>query len=222
MDSYFWIVQLYSEKNRAATAPRAHPETKARIIVVSSLSVIFLETERLLFRSHEPEDEDAFVKMHTDPEVRRYVGGQAWPLEKAVRRFRTEYLGEPKEVHGLWATILKSERKFVGSCGLRLGKDEASLGYYIARPYWGKGIASEASRAFLEVAFQRLRLSRVSATVEKGHAISEHILRKFGFQYVSEEQIAASGRIISTYQLLRTDWQKEHDRSLVELKPANR
>lgn len=177
--------------------------------------MIFLETERLLFRSHEPEDEGDFVKMHTDPEVRRYVGGQAWPLEKAVRRFRTEYLGEPKEVHGLWATVLKGERKYVGSCGLRLGKDEASLGYYIARPYWGKGIASEASRAFIDVAFHRLHLSRVSATVAKGHAASEHILRKFGFQYVSEEQIAASGRIICLYQLLRSEWEKEHGAGLL-------
>jgi [ribosomal protein S5]-alanine N-acetyltransferase len=178
-------------------------------------SVTFLETERLLFRSHKPEDEDDFVKMHTDPEVRRYVGGEPWPLEKAVHRFRTEYLGQPREVHGLWATILKYERRYVGCCGLRLGADEASLGYYIARPYWGKGIASEACRAFIDVAFRRLQLSRVSATVEKGHAASEHILRKFGFQYVSEEHVAASARIICLYQLLRSEWENPHGADLV-------
>lgn len=183
--------------------------------------MIFLETERLLFRSHEAEDEDDFVKMHTDPEVRRYVGGQAWPLEKAVHRFRREYLGQPTEIHGLWATVWKNEQKYVGCCGLRLGADEASLGYYIARPYWGRGIASEASRAFIDVAFRRLHLSRVSATVQQGHAASEHILRKVGFQFVSEEQVPASTRIICTYQLLRAEWEKEHDRSLVGLKPTN-
>lgn len=59
--------------------------------------MIFLETERLLFRSHEAGDEADFVSMHTDPEVRRYVGGQAWPLEKARNRFREEYLGRPDE-----------------------------------------------------------------------------------------------------------------------------
>lgn len=177
--------------------------------------MIFLETERLLFRSHEPEDEDDFVKMHTDPEVRRYVGGQPWTVKKAVHRFRSEYLGEPREVHGLWATVLKDERKYVGCCGLRIGKDDASLGFYIARPYWGKGIASEASRAFIDVAFRRLELARVSATVERGHAASEHILRKFGFQYASEEQIPASPRIICLYQLLRSEWEKEHGAGLV-------
>ncbi len=36
--------------------------------------MIFLETERLLFRSHEAEDEADFVQMQSDPEVRRYCG----------------------------------------------------------------------------------------------------------------------------------------------------
>jgi hypothetical protein len=39
-------------------------------------TVIFFETTRLLFRSHEGRDEEEFIRMHTDPEVRRYVGGQ--------------------------------------------------------------------------------------------------------------------------------------------------
>jgi len=168
--------------------------------------VILLETERLLFRSHEPQDRDDFVAMHTDPEVRRYVGGQGWPREKALRRFRAQYLGKPTRIHGLWATVFKAYGKFVGSCGLRLGKDSGSLGYYIARPYWGKGIASEASRAFLELAFQRLKLSRVSAEVQKGNAASEHILQKFGFRYVDEEEIPASGRIICHYELQQAEW----------------
>jgi hypothetical protein len=41
--------------------------------------MIFLETERLLFRTHEAKDEADFVGMHTDAAVRRYVGGQPWP-----------------------------------------------------------------------------------------------------------------------------------------------
>jgi RimJ/RimL family protein N-acetyltransferase len=81
--------------------------------------VIFLELERLLFPTHEPQDEPDFISMHRDPEVRRYVGGPPWPLEKSQTRFRDEYLGRPKELYGLWATILKDERKYIGCCGLR-------------------------------------------------------------------------------------------------------
>lgn len=167
--------------------------------------MIFLETERLLFRTHQPEDEDDFVQMHTDPEVRRYVGGQAWPLQKALYRFQNQYLGKPDETYGLWAAVLKGESKYIGCCGLRAAEDGAAhLGYYIARPYWGCGLASEAAKAFIDVAFGRLHLLRLLADVQKDHAASERILQKLGFRYLSQEEIPLSGRIICLYELLRT------------------
>jgi RimJ/RimL family protein N-acetyltransferase len=71
----------------------------------------FLETERLILRQHEAADENDFIRMHTDPEVRRYIGGHAWPLEKALHRFHNQYLGRPTDTYGLWATILKEDGK---------------------------------------------------------------------------------------------------------------
>lgn len=178
--------------------------------VLGFFAMIFLETERLLFRSHQGEDEADFIGMQTDAEVRRYVGGQAWSLEKAQRRFRNEYLGRPRESYGLWATILKAEQKYVGCCGLRAAPDQNSayLGYFLARPYWGKGFASEASKAFMDAAFNRFGLPRLLADVEQGHAASEHILRKFGFTFFKEEKIAESNRVILFYELLRSEWEQ--------------
>jgi RimJ/RimL family protein N-acetyltransferase len=174
--------------------------------------MIFLETERLLFRTHQLEDEADFVQMQTDPEVRRYVGGQGrgWPMEKALYRFRNNYLGKPTKIYGLWATILKSEQKYLGSCGLRSGQNKtAHLGYYLAQPYWRRGFATEASRAFIEVAFGRLRLTRLLADFDMENAVSEHLLRKFGFQYKSKERIEATGRTIVSYELRQANWKRE-------------
>jgi [ribosomal protein S5]-alanine N-acetyltransferase len=173
--------------------------------------MIFLETERLLFRTHAAKDEAEFVGMHTDPEVRRYVGGQAWPLEKAQRRFRNEYLGQPTETYGLWAAILKEEQRYIGCCGLRgvEGGKSAHLGYYFARPYWRRGFATEAARAFIEVAFGRLGLLTIVADVEKGNQASEHILQTLGFQYVKREEIPGSGRVILSCELSRGE--SEHN-----------
>jgi RimJ/RimL family protein N-acetyltransferase len=172
--------------------------------------MIFLETERLHFRSHEAGDETDFVSMHTDAEVRRYVGGQAWPVEKARTRFREQYLGRPVEIYGLWATVFKAEGKYIGCCGLRAPGNGvgASLGYYLARPYWGRGLASEASRAFIAVAFTRLGLGCVEADAEEGNAASEQILRKCGFKYVRREAIPGRGRIINFYRLDKGEWQR--------------
>ncbi len=169
--------------------------------------MILLDTERLLFRSHEAKDEADFVQMQTDPEVRRFVGGQAWPVEKARYRFRNQHLGKPTKIYGLWATVLKEEGKYIGCCGLRADRDKgaAHLGYYFARPYWRRGFATEACTAFLDVAFNRLHLLRVLADVQQGNAASVHILEKFGFKYVSRE-IAASLRIILLYELARANY----------------
>jgi ribosomal-protein-alanine N-acetyltransferase len=172
--------------------------------------MIFLETERLLFRSHEAGDEAEFVKMHTDAEVRRYVGGQAWSEEKARSRFREQYLGKPTETYGFWATVFKEEEKYVGCCGLRAPGNGmgASLGYYLARPYWGRGLASEASRAFIEVAFRRLALEWVEADAEEGNTASEYVLRKCGFKYARREAVPGRGRIIDFYELAKGEWQR--------------
>jgi len=175
---------------------------------VRSSAVIFLETERLLFRSHEAKDEADFVRMHSDPEVRRFMGGHGWPLEKAQDRFRNQYLGRPSRTYGLWATILKQEAKYIGCCGLRTARGEKSayLGYSIAQPYWRRGFASEAANAFIDVAFTRLRLPRLLADVEQGHSVSEHILKKFGFNYLRREEIPGSGRVILFYELAKAEW----------------
>lgn len=165
--------------------------------------MLFLESERLYFRSHEPQDEPAFVRMQTDPEVRKYVGGQPWPLDKARPRFLNDYLGQPAGIYGLWATILKSEGSYIGCCGLRAsGRDSnVFLAFYIARLFWRQGFASEAARAFIDVAFGRLGLPRLFAEVDSRNEVSVYILQKFGFQHVSEELIPESGRLIRTYEL---------------------
>jgi len=167
--------------------------------------MIFQETPRLLFRSHQAGDEEEFIRMHTDPEVRRYVGGQPWSVEKARDRFRNQYLGKPSRAYGLWATVLREEQKYIGCCGLRAVSQAktktAHLAYYFARPYWGRGLASEGAKAFIDIAFKNLRLRQLLADVDEGNAVSRHILEKFGFELVGREEISASGRVILLYQL---------------------
>lgn len=142
--------------------------------------------------------------MQTDPEVRRYVGGQgaAWPRAKAIERFKERYLGKPADTYGMWATILKEDGTYIGCCGLARDVAGVHLGYYIARSYWGNGFASEAAQAFVDRAFGCLRLERILADVEKNHVVSEHILQKLGFSKIGEEE-APRDRIICRYELIR-------------------
>jgi ribosomal-protein-alanine N-acetyltransferase len=106
-------------------------------------------------------------------------------------------------MHGLWATILKHEQKYVGCCGLRAAREANAthLACYFARPYWGRGFASEASTTFIDLAFTRLQLCRLLADVDERNAVSRHILGKFGFNVEGRQEIAASGRVILRYEL---------------------
>lgn len=164
-----------------------------------SEEMILLQTDRLLFRTHEAGDEAAFVEMHTDFEVRRYVGGRAWSRDEAVKRFRTQYLGKPSGSYGFWATVLKAQHAYIGMCGLNDTPPGPRLAYYIARRYWGQGLASEAASAFVDYGLRRLQLSRILADADKGNRASERILEKLGFRVFQDETLD-SGRVIRHYE----------------------
>ena len=178
-------------------------QAEAGDTVFFGIGMIFTETTRLLFRSHQARDEEEFVRMHTDAEVRRYVGGSAWSLEKARDRFRKQHLGKPSRTYGLWATVLKDEQKYIGCCGLRADHKSraAHLAYYFARPYWGQGFAMESSKTLIKIAFERLQLGRLRADVDEGNLASRRILEKFGFKLAGREEVAASVRVILLYEL---------------------
>jgi RimJ/RimL family protein N-acetyltransferase len=98
----------------------------------------------------------------------------------------------------LWASVLKSEGKYVGYSGVypHFGQGgpvagEGSLGFTLARAYWGRGLATEAARGLVKFGFRELELTRIVASVEAGNAASIHILENLGFTLWRLEKIGA-------------------------------
>jgi RimJ/RimL family protein N-acetyltransferase len=112
--------------------------------------------------------------MEMDADVRRYVGGHPRTREQAEQKFRTVPVS---------AIILKAEDRYIGRAGLH----SAGIAFYIARPYWGRGFATEAARAVVDHAFRELKLPRITASVETGNAASVRVLEKLGFRHVRHE-----------------------------------
>jgi RimJ/RimL family protein N-acetyltransferase len=150
--------------------------------------MIQLETERLLFRDHEPQDLEPYCEMESDPEYR-------WPQlphprAELERSFREGWL--PPKPMGLLATVFKPEGRYIGRCGLYPNRDdndkvipgEARLAFYLARPYWGRGLATEAAQAFVEYGFRELGLSRIEAGINANNAASNRVVQKIGFVWV--------------------------------------
>jgi RimJ/RimL family protein N-acetyltransferase len=86
----------------------------------------------------------------------------------------------------------------------------AEIGYWLARSYWGKGIMTEAVRAYVRYAFNELQLLRLTAHVFEGNAGSARVLEQNGFKlegrlrkHISKDGQMLDGRL---YGLLKEDF----------------
>jgi RimJ/RimL family protein N-acetyltransferase len=147
-----------------------------------------LETERLLFRDHGEADLEPYCAMESDPEYR--WPQPVHPRDELERSFRQGWL--PPKPMGLLATVYKPEGCYIGRCGLYpLDRDdggvvpgEAQLAFYLARPYWGRGLATEAGRAFILRGFSGLGLSRIQAGMNALNQASIRVIQKLGLVWV--------------------------------------
>lgn len=142
---------------------------------------MFHRTERLLLRPAWPEDWEMILWGIGDERVVRNLARAPWPyLPKHAREFAAKRQ-DPRYPTFLLTLPDDQGSRLVGCAGLGEGIHDAELGYWIARPYWGRGYATEGARGVLEVA--RLLGHR---SIEGGHYLdnpaSGRVLRKLGFQ----------------------------------------
>ena len=83
-----------------------------------------------------------------------------------------------------YAFAVRHGGETVGVCGLVVaeGEREAELGYWIGRPHWGRGVATEAARAAVAFAFGPAGLDRVVALPLATNAASRRVLEKAGLR----------------------------------------
>lgn len=144
---------------------------------------MFALTERLLLRPGWIEDAPALTKAIADKAIVTKLARAPWPYHL---HHAEEFLGRVRDPRYpdclIFARTLGAPR-LIGGMGLeRIEDGTAELGYWIARPYWGLGFATEAGRAVVSTARESLRLPKIVA----GHAIdnpaSGRVLNKLGFR----------------------------------------
>jgi RimJ/RimL family protein N-acetyltransferase len=152
---------------------------------------IFLETERLLLRRFTEEDVEHLVELDSDPAVMRYInGGTPTPRSEIENDFLPAYLHYYQRYagYGFWAAIEKSSGDFLGWFHLRprrgAAPDEAELGYRLRRAAWGKGYATEGSRALIRKGFSEYRMRRVVASTMVVNQASQRVMQKAGLKFV--------------------------------------
>ena len=142
-----------------------------------------IETPRLVLRKPEPADAAAILSRYaSDPEVTRYL---SWPRHESIDDTR-EFLELSEQAWnrspaGPSLIESRAEPNLLGCTGLDFkSEDAATTGYVLSRDSWGKGFATEALAAIVDVA-RDLGVRRLSAECHPDNAASVRVLKKCGF-----------------------------------------
>ena len=145
---------------------------------------MFARTERLLLRPGWREDAPALFRAIADEEIVRNLALAPWPYsftdaESFLMRERAA-----RDVACLIFLRTQGAPRLVGGIGFgrKPGDLEPEFGYWIARAYWGLGIATEAGRALIANARDTLRLRRLDAGHFIDNPASGRVLQKLGFR----------------------------------------
>jgi RimJ/RimL family protein N-acetyltransferase len=143
---------------------------------------MFARTPRLLLRPGFPEDAPALACAIADEAIVRNLAVVPWPYGL---RDAEAFLASPRDP--VLPSLLifertKGEPRLVGSCGLaRRPSGAAAMGYWIARPFWGRGFATEAGAALIDMA-RALGLPSLEGSHFIDNPASARVLEKLGFE----------------------------------------
>lgn len=144
-----------------------------------------LQTKRLILRPWEDADAEALYAYASDPDVGPAAG---WPVHTSVKMSR-EVIRDVLQAPETYAVVLRETGEPAGSIGLvkpRLQDVKPSdhaleLGYWIGKPYWGRGLIPEAARALIDHAFDDLGCDQLWCAFYAGNAKSTRVQEKLGF-----------------------------------------
>ena len=166
-------------------------------------SKLFIETERLLIRPFKMEDIEPSYSMNLDAAVNKYTGDGGIVSKKEIERRIVENVFGDYEKYGFGrlAVEIKGENKFIGFAGLKYldDLDEVDLGYRFMKAYWGKGIATEAAQACVNLGFNTLDLKKLIAMVLPENTPSIRVLEKLHFKF--EKEIIEGEQLAKIYAL---------------------
>lgn len=174
-----------------------------------------LVTARLRLRPATSQDGEAFHRLWTDPEVRRWLWDDAViPRDRALAELERSTASFRRRGYGLWALLHvgagqdASEGPLLGFCGLRETprSDEAELLFGLAPEHAGRGLATEAARGVLDHAFANLGLARIRAGADPPHVASFRVMERLGM--VFHERLCEQGRETVYYVVDRTAWER--------------
>ena len=185
---------------------------------MSTLDSAMITTPRLLLRPWRSSDHEPFAAMSADPEVMEFFPALLSREESAQAIGRIE---EHYREYGFcfFAAEWIGRAPFIGFIGIAHVLFEApftpaiEIGWRLARPYWGHGLATEGAQAMLSYAFRNLGLEQIVSFAVPGNIRSRRVMEKIGMRHEHagnfEHPHLPAGHPLRRhvlYRLTRTEW----------------
>ena len=128
--------------------------------------------------------------MNSDTEVMKYVGDgttrNRHQMVKEIDMLMSFYVRHPGL--GIWATILKESKTFVGASGLVFYDNTSNIevGYRMLKEHWNRGYATEAAHELLLYGFSELKLKKIVSSAHVDNLASRRVMEKIGMKYVDD------------------------------------
>ena len=177
-----------------------------------------LETPRLLLRPFHASDIPDIVQLLQDPDIAKTTLNIPYPYsEEDARAWLDIQEKERKTGTGYTFAILRKEdQRLIGAIDIRpdLHNWRAEIGYWIGKPFWGRGYATEAAQAIIRFGFEELSLNRIYATHFADNPASGRVMQKVGMVYegTMRQYTFKNHRFQdhALYAILREDWERSN------------
>ncbi len=168
--------------------------------------------KKYMIRSWKIDDAPAIVKYANNKNIWRYlrdVFPHPYTLSEAEDFLKKVKAHDPQRVFAI-----STEKEAIGAIGMVIGKNvhryAAELGYWLAEPFWNKGIMTRAVQLIADYAFENLNLYRIYAEPYDGNDASVRVLEKAGFQYEGrlKSSVYKNGKLIDQLLYARVKLQE--------------
>jgi len=146
-----------------------------------------LETKRLILRLWQKTDVNDMFEYASDPRVGPNAG---WPVHENINMSKM-IVNNFIKAGDVYAIVLKSENKVIGSLGLHERKPDKSadnlkqkeIGYVLNPKFWGQSIVPEAVKRVIKHGFEELNLDLIWCGYFSFNENSKRVVQKCGFNY---------------------------------------
>ncbi len=156
------------------------------------MHTIHLTSERLIQTKFTPSDYEDFSKLEFNPDVMKYISGEASTEEKARTKFE-KVMGINAEHDELGFCIVrnKTDNSFIGLSKITAYENKvnpeilhAEIGYSMFPEFWGRGIATEITVRLIEYAKELGNIHELFGITHPDNTASIKVLTKQGFNFI--------------------------------------